>query len=290
MTTRRDLLISAIARLEGAGVEDARRNAEWMLEEAVGLTRLALLAHPNAAVAPDDADAFEAMVERRLRREPLQYIVGHADFFGLRVHVSPAVLIPRPETEELVEQALLLLEGRDTPWVLDVGTGSGAIALAIKHHRPDAEVFACDLSAEALAVAAENADHLGLAITLIHADALEPAFASGVPPSFDLVVSNPPYVPEADMREMQPEVRDYEPHLALFPGDDHLRFYRAIAGHADRLLKPSGFVLFETHAEFAGDVAALLTGAGYSATTRLTDLSGRDRMVRAARPGIPPAQ
>jgi release factor glutamine methyltransferase len=285
MTTRRDMIQSAVQRLEAAGVEDARRNAEWMLEEALGVNRAALLAHPEAAVATDERKAFEAMLSRRLRREPLQYVVGHADFYGLRLIVNPAVLIPRPETEELVERALDLLKDAPDPWVLDIGTGSGSIALAIKHHRPDAEVFASDVAEDALAVAAANADALGLAVTLIHADALSPAFASGVPPAFDLVVSNPPYVPAGEAAAMQPEVRDHEPHVALFTGEDPLQFYRAISGHAERLLKPGGRVLFETHADHAADVEALLASAGFEGTERRRDMAGRDRMVWASRPG-----
>lgn len=284
MLTRRTLVDSAVARLRAAGVEDPRRNAEWMAEEALGVARVALLAHPEEAVTEAEAEAFEGMLARRLRREPLQYVVGHADFFGLRLRVSPAVLIPRPETEELVEEALARLHGLEAPWVLDVGTGSGAIALAIKHRRPDAEVFACDVSEDALAVASENADRLGLELTLIRADALAPAFADGTPPCFDLLVSNPPYVPEAERLSLEPEVRDYEPAGALFTGEDPLVFYRALAGHAERLLKPGGLALFEAHADHAAEVEALLGEAGLEEPGLRRDLAGRDRIVWARRP------
>lgn len=277
--TRRTLLETAIERLSAAGVEDARRNAEWMMGEALGVNRAALLAHPNEPVPGAGLKVFEAMMARRLRREPLQYVLGHTDFYGIRLRVTRDVLIPRPETEELVEEALRTIDPIDAPWVLDVGTGSGAIALAIKHVRKDAEVFACDLSDAALSVASANAERLNLPLTLIHTDVLSPAFADGVPACFDLIVSNPPYVPAGDRDEMEPEVRDFEPHEALFPGDDPLRFYRAIAGHAERLLKRGGQLVVETHVDFAEDVEGLLESAGFEGTGRRPDLAGRDRIV-----------
>ena len=166
-------------------------------------------------------------------------MLGHADFYGLRLSVSPDVLIPRPETEELVEEALRRIAGVEAPTVLDVGTGSGAVALALAHERPTATVFAADVSAEALAVARANAERLGLDVAFVRADALGPHFTRDVPPAFDLVVSNPPYVPAGERAGLQPEVRDWEPGLALFvPDADPLRFYRALAGHAGALLAP----------------------------------------------------
>jgi release factor glutamine methyltransferase len=284
MTTRRSLLESAIERLAAAGVEDARRNAEWMMGEALGVNRAALLAHPTEPVPTPAFKLFESMMARRLRREPLQYVLGHTDFFGLRMRVTRDVLIPRPETEELVEEALRAIDPIDAPWVLDVGTGSGAIALAIKHVRRDAEVFACDISEPALAVATGNAERLDLPVTFIHTDVLSPAFADGVPACFDLMVSNPPYVPAIDRDEMQPEVRDFEPHEALFPGDDPLRFYRAIAGHAERLLKRGRALVVETHVDFAEDVEGLFETAGLVNMGRRPDLAGRDRIVWGERP------
>src|SRR5690606_1734301 len=226
-----------------------------------------------------------ALLARRLRGEPLQYVLGHADFFGLRLRVTPAVLIPRPETEEVAEEALRRLDGRETPWVLDVGTGSGALALALKHRRPDAEVFACDVSEAALAVAADNAKRLGLAVTFIESDVLDAAFTRAAPPAFDLVVSNPPYVPEAERDDLAAEVRDHEPDEALFvPSEDPLLFYRALAARAPDLLKPGGWLVVAPHAEHGEAVRDCFGGVGLEGATLRRDLAGRPRIVSAHLP------
>ena len=285
MTARRTLLDSATERLQAAGVEDARRNAEWMLEAALGLDRTTLLTNLGEPVTNEEHIAFDALMARRLRREPLQYVLGYTDFYGLRMNVSPAVLVPRPETEEVVETTLQHLAEVDAPWVLDMGTGSGAIALAIKHERPDAEVFACDISTDALAVAVDNAERLALPVTFIHADALAPAFADNVPACFDALVSNPPYVPDDERETLQPEVRDFEPAAALFAGDDPLLYYRAITGHAERVLKPGGLVLFETHADYAGAVRDLVASSGFEDVGLKQDMARRDRIVWGRLPG-----
>ena len=278
--THRDLLDQATARLAAAGIDGPRRAAEWMLEETTGADRVALISRPDVHAEPSEAVVFQRMVARRLAREPVQYVIGHADFYGLRIAVTPSVLIPRPETEEVVEEALRRIRGHERPWVLDVGTGSGAIALAVKHERPDAEVFAVDVSPEALRVAASNAVRLGLAVTFVCADALRPQLAADVPPTFDLVVSNPPYVLESERAGLDPEVRDHEPGLALFVGDaDPLRFYRALAGHAEALLRPGGWLVAETHADHGRAVRDVFAGAGFAGADVLPDLAGRDRIA-----------
>lgn len=280
--TRHALLESFVARLEDAHIEDARRNAEWIVEHVLGLSKAALYAHADVSVTSRERDRSEALVVRRLHREPIQYVLGQAAFMGLTLHVTPAVLIPRQETEEVVEEALRKLDGLDAPWVLDIGTGSGAIALAIKTRRPNAEVFACDISEAALEVASENAQRLKLEVTFIHADALDPAFAQNVSPVFDVVVCNPPYVPDAERETLQPEVGAYEPSIALFvPDDDPLRHYRSLAGQAPLLLKPGGWLVVETHADYGEDVRSLFVDFELHDVALRNDLSGRPRIVSA---------
>ena len=278
--TRLDFLRDATDRLAAAGVESPRRNAEWIVEEATGASRAHLLARPHAPLAPETQARAEAMVRRRASGEPVQYVLGHADFMDLRLEVTPAVLIPRPETEEVAEAALACLAGVERPLALDVGTGSGALALALKHARPDAVVIAADVSPEALAVAAANAERLGLAVDFVEADALRPQFADRVPPLFDLIVSNPPYVPLAERPHLQREVRDHEPGLALFVDADPLVFYRALAGHAERLLRPGGWLVVETHADYGKAVRDLFARSGLAETSIADDLAGRPRIAR----------
>ena len=283
--TLRQLLDAAVARLEAAGIASARRSAEWIVEHATGASRVTLYARPETDVSAVQHRLVERLVARRASGEPVQYVLGEAEFYGRTFGVGPDVLIPRPETEEVVELALDRVRSCERPWVLDIGTGSGAIALTVKAERPDAEVFAVDVSEASLAVARDNAERLGLEVTFIHDDALRPAFAAEVPPIFDLLVSNPPYVPDAERAELQAEVRR-EPELALFvPDADPVRFYRALAGHALALLKPGGWLVVETHADYGAAVAALFAEAGLSDAEVRPDLAGRDRMALARHAG-----
>lgn len=301
--TRKALLEDAARRLAEAGLEAPRRQAEWLLGDVLGTARAGLYADLLVPVAPADAARFRQMLARRLAREPLQYVLGHANFYGLRLRVSPAVLIPRPETEVVVETALRLVAGREAPRVLDVGTGSGCMALAVARERPDADVLACDVSRDALAIARANADALALNVTLGRADVLADDFpaqlaalagedavrASGDMDEadgglFDLVVSNPPYVPDAEADALQPEVRLHEPPVALFTGNGPLRFYHALARHAPRLLRPGGVLVTETHADFADAAASVLADAGFAEATTAADLAGRPRVAWARWP------
>ena len=310
--TRATLRRTAEARLAQAGVDSPRRTATWLLEAALSVTHAALLAMPDAPVASACAARFAALVRRRAAREPLQYVLGHADFYGLRLRVTPAVLIPRPETERVVERALALIADAAAPHVLDVGTGSGCIACAVAHERPTARVVGCDVSADALAVARANADALGVPVTFGAADLTAPDFPAQIraldarPSSaprdgatrdgatrdgatrdgaggFDLVVSNPPYVPDAEAGTLAPEVRDHEPPVALFTGADPLVCYRALARHAAALLRPGGHLVTETHADYAADVAAVFRDAGLADVGTERDLAGRPRLARARR-------
>lgn len=280
---RRDLLETGTQRLQAAGVPEARRNSEWMLEAVLDCSRALLYAYPERLVPRPAVAAFGEMLARRLRREPLQYVVGFTDFYGLRLQVTPDVLIPRPETEQVVEAALALLRPLPSPRVLDVGTGSGCIPLALRQERPDAEVYACDVSPAALAVARANAEAAGLPVTFFEADVLAPSFTVHAPAGLDLLISNPPYIPQAEAETLEPEVRAYEPALALFAGDDPLRFYRVLVRHAGTLLRPGGLLVLETHADYGRAVCDLMQAAGLRAVRLANDLAGYPRIASGRR-------
>lgn len=274
-----ELLDWAARRLEAAGRTPPRRTAEWLLAEVVGADRAQLYAHSERPVPSEAAQQFKEMVERRVEGEPLQHILGYASFYGLRIHVSSAVMVPRPETEVIVDRALACIEDTDFPRVLDVGTGSGCIALALKHERPDAAVHACDVSADALSVARTNAESLGLDVHFWEADVLAEEIPRVVPGSLDLLVSNPPYIPDDEADTLSPVVREHDPDLSLFTGDDPLRFYRALVNWAVALGGEEAALVFEVHAEYADAVAALLRKKGIRAVQVEEDLSGRPRVV-----------
>ena len=281
----RILLEDAVRRLGAAGIDAPRRNAEWLLCEALGTSRAGLYAASGERVDSGDALCFEEMLVRRLRREPVQYILGYAEFMGLRMVVTPDVLIPRPETEELVVAALPCLPADRPPLVLDAGTGSGCIALAIRAARPDARVYACDVSEAALVVARRNAAAHGLAVAWIAADMLGNLdfLLARVPSGLDLLISNPPYVPEGEMAALSEEVRAWEPSVALVAPGDPLVFYRRLAEHGLRMIRPGGWLALETHAEYGDSVRALLAAAGYAEVSLRKDMAGRDRIVLGRR-------
>lgn len=217
---------------------------------------------------------------KRLRQgEPLQYVLGHVRFHGLRIEVAPGVLIPRPETEEMVERAI-----RSTGPLrsaLDIGTGSGAIALALKHAFPEAKVTAMDVSSEALAQARRNGERLGLPVEWMLADVLDPELV--LPPA-DLVISNPPYVLRSEADGLDAHVGGYEPELALFVEDkDPLLFHRTIARKALQVLRPGGHLWLEGHRDHISGLAPELRGMGYDSVEPLSDLSGLDRFIHAIR-------
>ena len=281
--TRQDLLDRAATRLDDAGRDAPRRSAEWLLEEVLGEDRGQLYARARRPVATADAERFAAMVDRCVTGTPLQHVLGHTSFRGLRIEVSPAVMIPRPETEEVVSAALAAVEAVEAPRVLDVGTGSGCIALAIKHERPDAVVEAWDVSADALAVARENADRLDLDVVFVEQDLFA---ADGHPAApVDLLVSNPPYIPDAEADDLSSVVREHDPPEALFAGDDPLRFYRRLAARAPQFCVPGGTVVLETHAEYADGAAQAAREAGLTDVRVERDLSDRPRILLGRVPG-----
>lgn len=278
-STRLEVLDRAIRRLEAAERTAPRRTAEWLLTEVLGCNRAQLYAHPNRPVAPEAVRQFEEMVERRVQGEPLQHILGTASFYGLQLRVSPEVMVPRPETERVVEQALACIEDVERPRVLDVGTGSGCIALALKHECPDAVVHACDVSPDALEMARANARALRLDVQFLEADVTADEVPGRMPGKLDLLVSNPPYIPVAEADTLPAVVREYDPDVALFAGDDPLRFYRALAGWARALCVSGAAFVFEIHPEYTEEVMTLLRRGEFATVRVKSDLSGRPRVV-----------
>jgi release factor glutamine methyltransferase len=252
--------------LGGKGVESPRLDADLLVGKALGLSRLDLYLHHDRPLTEAERDAIRELVRRRGEREPLAYVLGEWGFRRLTLKTDRRALVPRPETEIVVERALALIRDVASPRVLDVGTGSGAIALAIADEHPGARVTALDTSSEALALARENAQATGFAVELVEGDATVELPAG----PWDLVVSNPPYVEEHE--ELPPEL-DHEPELALYT-NGHTR---AIAEHARSVLR--GPLVLEVHSERAERVAALLRELGYADVRIGEDLTGRDRVV-----------
>jgi release factor glutamine methyltransferase len=227
------------------------------------------------------AEQLTAMVERRSRHEPLQYILGYTEFFGMHLDVSPDVLIPRPETEQVVEEALRALGDVDTPRILDIGTGSGCIALVIKRERPSAEVWAADISDQAIDLASRNAIRHGLKIQFLRADVFASDFSKRSPKGLDLLISNPPYIPEEEASALPVEVRNFEPHLALVAPSDPLIFYKRIATIGKDLLKNGRHLILETHSEHGREAEGLLHHLGYEDVVLQRDYADRPRILMA---------
>ncbi|MBI2218023.1 MAG: peptide chain release factor N(5)-glutamine methyltransferase [Candidatus Rokubacteria bacterium] len=281
------LLTAASAELEAAGVATARNDAEWLLASVLGVGRFEIYLGAHGAPVPDVVERYEGLVRRRAAGEPLQQLVGWEAFRGVRVRVTRDVLVPRPETEALVEWALALVGG-DARLVVDVGTGSGCIACAMAAERPEIRVLAVDVSPAAAVVARGNAASLGLGdrIAVVTADLLGPVRDASV----DMVVANPPYLPAPLLPSLQREVRDWDPHLALAAGDDGLSVLRPLIADARRVLKPGAPLVVETAGGSQADVAAtLLSDSGYEDVDQRADLTGTVRFVAARWPAAPSA-
>ena len=257
--------------LAGRRVDSPRLDAEFILSHALGLSRLELYLEHDRPLTEAELETCRALVGRRGRREPLAYVLGEWDFRRLTLRCDRRALVPRPETEVLVERALALLEGLEHPDVLDVGTGSGAVALALVHERPGVRATGLDVSPDALALARENAEATRLQVELIEGD-----FRAGLPSGpWDLVVSNPPYVKPDEIETLEPEVREWEPRVALVAEAGPPEVARA----AVPVLKPGGALALEVGGGQALAVAATLAELGYRDVTITPDLSGRERIV-----------
>ena len=268
---------AAQARLKDGRIDSPAIDARLLLEAAAGASRTDILTDPYRAVADDQRQAYEAMIERRLRREPVSRILGRKGFWKIMLNVTPDVLSPRPDTETLLDVALLAFAPHEAFSVIDLGTGSGAILLALLSERTAATGVGSDISSEALAVARENAANLDMNG---RATFLRTEWAAGFGDhSFDLVVSNPPYIPTDHIPGLDPEVRDHDPHLALDGGPDGLQAYRDLAPEVMRILKPGGVFAVEIGWDQGPQVKALFEAAGFADVKVVKDLADRDRVV-----------
>jgi release factor glutamine methyltransferase len=262
--TLAEVLNGAVDYLTARGIDTPRVDAELLLARALGLKRIELYTQHDRPLTDAERAQARELVRRRGAREPLAYVLGDWDFRRLTLKTDKRALVPRPETEIVVERCLVLMKDVERPRIADVGTGTGAIALALKHERPDADVTATDRSAAALALAQENADANELEVELVETDLLE-----GVPGPFDLVVSNPPYVAADELETLEPELA-HEPVEALVD-----------RGQTRRLIESArfGWLVLEVHEARATDVAGQLEAAGFSSVSVSRDLAGRDRIV-----------
>jgi release factor glutamine methyltransferase len=259
----------------------ARQDAETLLLHLLGKDKAWLIAHAEEELSDDKAARYAEALERRFQGEPIQYITGEAEFYGLPFRVTRDVLIPRPETEHLVERALELAANFPAPRIVDVGTGSGAIAVALAHELPDAPITAIDFSADALAIARENAKRNSVTLRFLCGDLLAPVAGE----QFDIVVSNPPYVPTTDRAALSVEVRGYEPAMALFAGDGGLDIYRRLIPAAFDTLIPGGYVVLEIGYDQSHAIIELLATSGFRQIEFVPDLQGIPRVACARRIG-----
>jgi len=264
--------------------EEIRGIVYLLFQSLFGLSKTDITAGKIVSFSEDAAQTLQKMMYRLNKGEPVQYVLGEEYFYGRRFHVNPSVLIPRPETEELVRVVVdfkhnLLLQNKRRPLkMLDIGTGSGCIPITLFHEAGPAEIYATDISTAALAVAVGNADDLGAKITFVEHDILnEKIPISG----FDVIVSNPPYVTETEKREMRSNVRDFEPRDALFvTDDDPLIFYRKITAQAKDILKPGGLLAVEINEKFGKDVSQLFLRNGFKEVQIVEDVSAKQRVVK----------
>jgi release factor glutamine methyltransferase len=276
-----DTLKQASEILQSSGIRDARREAALLLALALRRDKTFLIAYPEYELSGEENARFREFLSRRASREPFQYIAGRQEFFGLDFEVTSDVLIPRPETELIVENAIEILRARENPFFCEVGVGSGCIAISILHKVNQARAIGLDVSENALAVAAKNAakNSVSERLRLESSD----VFANLTNEQFDLIVSNPPYIPVEDFEILQPEVRDFEPRNALTDERNGLSIVEKIINESPKFLKPNGFLLLEIGFNQASEAAKMFSPEIWSALDILPDLQGIPRTLKAVK-------
>jgi release factor glutamine methyltransferase len=279
-----DVLREASGFLERRGVESPRLNAERLLASVLNVGRMDLYLRFDQPLHPGERESYKSMLVRRAGHEPLQYILGETEFMSLPFRVTAKVLIPRPETEILVERVVEDFRNSGPVRILDVGFGSGAIAIALAKHLPEANVDGIDVDPEILDLAESNSERNGVAerVRFVVADVLKAGFENLVSPPYDAVVSNPPYVSVQEWESLPKEIRDFEPRRALCDEGDGLAFYRVIAGKAKTVLSENGRLYFEIGFGRKDRVFGILVENGYTGLESHPDLNGIDRVVRSA--------
>jgi release factor glutamine methyltransferase len=262
--------------------EEAGQITDWVMESLTGSKKTERMLYKNAAITYKEESELQQLTERLMQHEPVQYVLNEAWFCGFKFYVDKNVLIPRPETEEMVEWIITNCKFPiDKLSILDIGSGSGCIPIALKRKLRKAEVWSCDISDEALAVAKKNANDLGIDVNFFHLDFLNEEGHEQLP-SFDIIVSNPPYIPEKDKEVMQPNVVKYEPHIALFvPDNDALVFYKAIADFGKKNLNKNGTIFLEIHEDYSKTVIQLFQSKNYLTEIK-KDMQGKERMLKAS--------
>ncbi|MCM8536397.1 MAG: peptide chain release factor N(5)-glutamine methyltransferase [Lentisphaeraceae bacterium] len=275
MKTIKDIIQLSAEYLEKAGIESSRVDVEWLIADALKLRRMDLYLQFDRPLDEEQLAPIRARIGRRAKHEPVQYIIGNDEFYGLEFEVGTGVLVPRPETEILVDRALSLLKQGNS--MLDLCTGSGCIAVAMKKTREDLDVFATDLSSEALSYAQKNVQNNEVDVKVLQGDLFESVLGM----TFDGICTNPPYVAETEVPEMGKDVVKHEPHLALFSGNDGLDIIRKISSQGKQFLKPGGFLITEMGPAQGLSAVDIFKSDGWSNPEVIQDYSKRDRFVLA---------
>jgi release factor glutamine methyltransferase len=289
MMTILDLLNWSTCCLRDHQIENPRLNAELLLAQSLNLNREGLYAHLRDPSGEEEKENFERLIKKRLSGEPLQYLLGYQEFWSIHMKVDPRVLIPRPETELLVEQSLSILSAaclKKSPYVLEIGTGSGAIAISLAKEVRDLFIVATDVSGEALLLARENAKSAGVLhrIEFVNGNLFSPIRLMREKEPFDLILSNPPYICRSQIQNLAREIKDYEPVVALNGGEDGMAFYRSIVSQGPLYLRKGGWLLLEVGEGQGKRVSGIIEEEGcFTRPERIKDLSGIDRVVKARR-------